>query len=75
MRRDGGSAAILVIVLLPLLLATVTGVVQLGAARVIAGRIASAADLATLAARLQGESAGGFAVAAVAASEREPVPA
>lgn len=51
MRRDErGSAAILVVVLLPLLLTIVTGVVQLGAIRVLAARVASAADLATLAA-------------------------
>ena len=51
MRRDeGGSAAILVVVLLPLLLTIVTGVVQLGAIRLLAARVASAADLATLAA-------------------------
>ena len=50
MRRDGGSAAILVIVLLPLLLAVVTSVVQLGTVRVLASRVATAADLATLAA-------------------------
>ena len=51
MRRDErGSAAILVVVLLPLLLTIVTGVVQLGVIRVLAARVASAADLATLAA-------------------------
>ena len=51
MRRDErGSAAIFVVVLLPLLLTIVVGVVQLGAIRVLAARIASAADLATLAA-------------------------
>lgn len=51
MRRDeGGSAALLVVVLLPLLLTAVTGVIQLGAIRVLAGRVSSAADLATLAA-------------------------
>ena len=50
MRRDGGSAAITVIVLLPLLLAVITGVVQLGTLRVLAIRISSAADLAALAA-------------------------
>jgi len=51
MRRDErGSAAILVVLLLPLLLTIVTGVVQLGAIRVVAARVASAADLATLAA-------------------------
>jgi hypothetical protein len=49
-RDDGGSASLLVIVMLPLLLSAVAGVVQLGALRVLAGRIASAADLATLAA-------------------------
>jgi hypothetical protein len=51
MKRDeGGSATALVMILLPLLLTFVTGVVQLGAIRVVAARIASAADLATLAA-------------------------
>jgi hypothetical protein len=49
-RRDGGSAAVMVIVMLPFLLAVVTSVVQLGAVRVLASRIGSAADLATLAA-------------------------
>jgi hypothetical protein len=49
-RDERGSAAILVVVLLPLLLTILTSVVQLGAVRVIAGRVASAADLATLAA-------------------------
>lgn len=51
MRRDErGSAAVLVVVLLPLLLTIVAGVVQLGAIRLLAARVASAADLATLAA-------------------------
>jgi Flp pilus assembly protein TadG len=51
MRRDeGGSAAILVVILLPLLVTIVAGVLQLGAIRVLAARVASAADLATLAA-------------------------
>jgi hypothetical protein len=49
-RGEGGSAAVLAMVLLPLLLTFVTGVIQLGAIRVLAGRIGSAADLATLAA-------------------------
>lgn len=49
-RTDGGSAAVLVIVLLPLLLGMLAAVVQMGAVRVLAARIASAADLATLAA-------------------------
>ncbi len=49
-REEGGSAATLVIVMLPLLIAVVAGVVQLGALRVVAIRVASAADLATLAA-------------------------
>ena len=47
---EGGSAAVLAIVMLPLMLAMLTGVVQLGAVRVLAARVASAADLATLAA-------------------------
>ncbi|HYR94143.1 MAG TPA: pilus assembly protein TadG-related protein [Methylomirabilota bacterium] len=50
MRSDGGSAAVTVIVLLPLLLVVTTGVLQLGALRVLASRVATAADLATLAA-------------------------
>jgi hypothetical protein len=51
MKRDErGSVALTVALLLPLLLTTVTGVLQLGALRVIAARAASAADLATLAA-------------------------
>jgi Flp pilus assembly protein TadG len=49
-RDERGSAAVLVVVLLPLLLLVLSGVVQLGAMRVIASRVASAADLATLAA-------------------------
>src|SRR5437868_13015296 len=49
-RDERGSAAITVVVLLPLLMTTVAGVIQLGATRVIAARVASAADLATLAA-------------------------
>lgn len=49
-RDDGGSAAVLVIVLLPLLLGMLAAVVQMGAIRVLAARVASAADLATLAA-------------------------
>jgi Flp pilus assembly protein TadG len=49
-RDDGGSAAILVVILMPLLLTIVTGVIQLGAIRLLAARVASAADLATLAA-------------------------
>lgn len=51
MRRDErGSAAITTVLLLPLLLSVLAGVVQVGALRVIAGRVATAADLATLAA-------------------------
>jgi Flp pilus assembly protein TadG len=49
-RDDRGMAAITIVLLLPLLLTTVAGVVQLGAVRVIAARVSSAADLATLAA-------------------------
>ena len=49
-REQGGSAAITTVVFLPLLLTIVVGVVQLGAIRVLAARVASAADLATLAA-------------------------
>jgi len=47
---ERGSIAVTVAVLLPLLLTTLVGVVQLGALRVIAAKVASAADLATLAA-------------------------
>lgn len=51
MRRDErGSAAAIVIVLLPLLLTVTLGVLQLGALRLLAARASSAADLATLAA-------------------------
>lgn len=49
-RDDGGSAATLVIAMLPLLVTIFAGVLQLGALRVIAVRVSSAADLATLAA-------------------------
>jgi len=49
-RSEEGSAAVLVVVLLPFLITIVAGVVQLGALRVIAARVSSAADLATLAA-------------------------
>lgn len=49
-RDDGGSATVLVIVMLPLLLGMFAAVIQMGAIRVIAARVASAADLATLAA-------------------------
>ena len=49
-RDERGSATLLVILLLPLLITIVAGVVQLGALRVVASRVASAADLATLAA-------------------------
>ena len=50
MRDERGSVAITVVVLLPFLLAIVSGVAELGALRVLAARIATAADLATLAA-------------------------
>ncbi|HKW77497.1 MAG TPA: pilus assembly protein TadG-related protein [Candidatus Limnocylindria bacterium] len=50
MRDERGSAAVLVVVLLPFLLAVVCGVIELGALRVLAGRISTATDLATLAA-------------------------
>ena len=49
-RDDGGSAAALVVLMLPLLIVIFVGVLQLGALRVIALRAHSAADLATLAA-------------------------
>lgn len=59
MRGDqGGSAAVTVIVLLPLLLVVCAGVVQLGALRVVAARVAIAADLATLAAVSDQDRAG-----------------
>lgn len=51
MRRDeGGTAAVTTVLLLPLLLTVLLGVLQIGALRVLAARVASAADLATLAA-------------------------
>lgn len=51
MRRDDrGTAAITTVLLLPLLLTVLAGVAQIGALRVIAGRVSTAADLATLAA-------------------------
>jgi Flp pilus assembly protein TadG len=50
LREERGSAAVTVIVFMPLLVALLAGVVELGALRVIAARISSAADLATLAA-------------------------
>ena len=50
MKREGGSAAITVIVLLPLLVAVLAGVIEIGAVRVLATRVSTAADLATLAA-------------------------
>lgn len=49
-RGEGGSAAIAVIAMLPLLLVVCAGVIQLGALRVLAAKVAAAADLATLAA-------------------------
>jgi hypothetical protein len=49
--RDArGSAAVVAVALLPLLLTVFIGVLELGALRVLAARVASAADLATLAA-------------------------
>jgi hypothetical protein len=50
MRGERGSVAVTVVVLLPFLLAIVSGVAEIGALRVLAARIATAADLATLAA-------------------------
>ena len=47
---DRGSVTILVVVLLPLLLTFFVGVIQVGTVRVLAARVASAADLASLAA-------------------------
>lgn len=49
-RDEDGSAAITTVLLLPLLLTVLIGVLQLGALRILATRVASAADLATLAA-------------------------
>lgn len=48
--EERGSIAVTVALLLPLLLTILVGVVQLGSLRVIAARVANAADLATLAA-------------------------
>lgn len=45
---DRGSVTILVVVLLPLLLTFFVGVIQIGTVRVLAARVASAADLASL---------------------------
>ena len=45
-----GGVALTVAVLMPLLLTTLCGVIQLGAVRVLAIRVASAADMATVAA-------------------------
>jgi hypothetical protein len=50
MNDERGNIAITVVVLLPFLLAIVSGVAQIGALRVLAARISTAADLATLAA-------------------------
>jgi Flp pilus assembly protein TadG len=50
MTDERGSVAITVVVLLPFLLAIVSGVVEIGALRVLAARISTAADLATLSA-------------------------
>jgi len=50
MTDERGSAAVTVIVFMPLLVALLAGVIELGALRVIAARVSSAADLATLAA-------------------------
>jgi Flp pilus assembly protein TadG len=47
-RDDRGSVMVLTLVLAPLLLVALTGVLQLGALRVVAARIRAAADLATL---------------------------
>jgi hypothetical protein len=47
-REEGGTAAIITIVMLPLLLIVLTGVLELGALRAVAYRVASAADLATI---------------------------
>ena len=50
MSGQQGSAAITVIVLMPLLIGILAGVIELGALRVLAARLSAAADLATLAA-------------------------
>jgi Flp pilus assembly protein TadG len=50
MKGQQGSAAITVVVLMPLLVGVLAGVIELGALRVLAGRVSAAADLAALAA-------------------------
>jgi Flp pilus assembly protein TadG len=50
MKGQQGSAAITVVVLMPFLVGVLAGVVELGALRVLAARLAAAADLAALAA-------------------------
>ena len=50
MNGQQGSAAITVIVLMPLLVGVLAGVIEVGALRVLATRVSAAADLATLAA-------------------------
>ena len=48
LRDEGGSLALLVILLLPTILIVLTGVLELGVVRVVAERARIAADLATL---------------------------
>ena len=50
MRDERGSVVVTVVILLPLLLTIVSGIAELGALRVLAARISTAADLAALAA-------------------------
>jgi Flp pilus assembly protein TadG len=48
LREDGGSMAVLTVVLLPVILVVLTGVLELGSARLIAERARIAADLASV---------------------------
>ena len=48
MREDGGTAAVMTLVMLPLLLIVSVGVLEIGALRAVAHRATSAADLATI---------------------------
>ena len=45
---DGGTAAVMTLVMLPLLLVVLAGALEFGALRAVAYRVAAAADLATL---------------------------
>lgn len=48
MREDGGTAAVMTLVMLPLLLIVLVGALELGVLRVVAHRATAAADLATI---------------------------